>query len=532
MPADLFFRTEDIQVDEILQYLVESDNDRQIIDHLKGRSPVILRGSRGVGKSFLLRAAEAELTRDFSETRILPVYLTFARASLITKPTSHRFLNWMLAKICNRIIRAGTTAGLTLPAGSAISAIYGGSASEPSVIERVERFFEEAWRTNSTADPELDELPSPDLLRDAVEDLCKHGGLKRVALFVDEAAHVFIPQQQRQFFTLMRDLRSPFLSIKAAVYPGATAFGDTFQPTHDATLLTVDRNVSDDGYASTMRELVLRQDRALSRAITQYGEVFDVLAYASTGNPRILLKTVARSLPFNRKNAQDTIREYYREEIWAEHSSLADRYPGHRELIDWGRRFIESQVLPDLYERNRKHSNGVTSSYLWIHRDAPQAVREALRLLCYSGILQEGVSGIRATRSEVGTRYMINLGCQIALDSEPVSYGTLLRGGLSVRRMIEYGANHPSYRPIESLTIDKLESVDNQALQARLGATIGLLDITNFQRQKLQELGLETIGSVLASNEQEFMQAHYVGPARARQMRNAAVAAVLEYLSG
>jgi hypothetical protein len=532
MPADLFFRTEDIRVDEVLGYLVETPTDREIIDSLKGRSPVILKGSRGVGKSFLLRSAEAELNRDFAASRILPVYVTFARATLITNPTPERFLAWMIAKICNRIVRAATTAGLELPGGSAIAAIRGGDDSIPSRMDLVEQVFENAWKTDSAADPKAD-VPGPELLRDAVEDLCRYAGLRRVALFVDEAAHVFIPQQQRQFFTLMRDLRSPFLSVKAAVYPGATAFGESFQPTHDATVHSVDRNVTAREYASAMRELVLRQDDSLKRAINQYGEVFDALAYASTGNPRILLKTVARSSPFNRRSAQETIREYYREEIWGEHSSLAERYPGHSELIDWGRRFVENQVLPDLYTRNQKRKDGSeTSSYLWIHRNAPQAVREALRLLCYSGILQEGEAGIRGTRSEVGTRYMVNLGCQIALDSEPVAYGTELRKALSVRRTVEFGPNHPSYRPIDRLSLEAIDAVDSGALQARLQASIDLLDITRFQRQKLHELNLDTIGKVLESNEQAFMKAHYVGSVRARQMRNAAVAAVLEYLSG
>jgi hypothetical protein len=329
----------------------------------------------------------------------------------------------------------------------------------------------------------------------------------------------------------MRDLRSPFISIKAAVYPGATAFGESFQPTHDATMLDLDRVVTDAQYATTMRELVLKQDSSLTRSITQYGEVFDALAYACTGNPRILLKTVARSSPFNRRTVQDTIREYYREEIWSEHSSLASRFPGHRALIDWGRNFAETTVLPDLYKRNHGRDSE-TSSYAWIHRDAPHAVREALRLLCYSGVLQEGVSGIRATRSEVGTRYMVNLGCQFALDADPIAFGTQLRQGLSVRRMIEFGANHPAYRPLFELKIEELDSANNIALAKRLRAPSSVLDVTAFQREKLRELGLATIGDVLAASETDFTKAYYVGRVRSRQMQNAAVAAVLEYLSG
>jgi hypothetical protein len=243
------------------------------------------------------------------------------------------------------------------------------------------------------------------------------------------------------------------------------------------------------------------------------------------------LKTLARSSPFNRRSVQETIREYYREEIWAEHSNLSDRYPGHRQLIDWGRRFIESDVLPNLYARNKERTSA-TSTYIWIHRDAPQPVREALRLLCYSGILQEGVSGIRASRGELGTRYMVNLGCQFALDADPTSFGTRIRRSLSIKRWIEYGANHPSYRPIESLSLSESDATNNQALAEKLQVSSDALDITNFLRERLDDLGLTTIGRVLGADEGVFQQARYVGPVRARQIRNAAVVAVLEYLSG
>lgn len=528
--AELFFRAEDLQDEEILTYLVETAFDRKVINTLKGRSPVILRGSRGVGKSFLLRTAAAELRRDLRVEKVLPVYVTFARATLISHPTPERFLAWMISKICNRIIRAARAAGYALPNHSSLTVIQGGVDDEPSRMERIEEVFESEWRSGLDSD-QTDRVPAPELLADAVEDFCRSSGLKRINLYIDEAAHVFIPRQQRQFFTLMRDLRTPYLSVKAAVYPGATSFGDSFQPTHDATTLVVDRSITDHSYGDTMRELVLRQDASLEEGIKRHGEEFDTLAYAASGNPRILLKTLARSLPLNRRRVQDTIREYYREAIWAEHSSLSDRYSGHSQLIEWGRHFVEEQVLPDLYKRNL-HRKSETSSYLWIHRHSPPAVREALRLLCYSGILQEGDSGIRATRSEVGTRYMVNLGCQIALDADPVTYATPLRQGLSLKRMVEYGSKHPSYRPIDTLDIQEIEDTNSDALTTRLRSSVEHLDITPFQREKLAELQLSTIGDVLASDEAIFLKAYYVGAVRARQMRNAAVAAVLEYLSG
>ncbi|WP_404958178.1 hypothetical protein [Streptomyces sp. 147326] len=531
MQSEIVYRTEDIPLEEILDYLVETDTDRGLIDSLKGRSPVVLKGSRGVGKSFLMRAAEAELRRDFVDQRILPVYVTFAQASLIRQDTPDRFLLWMMAKLCNSVLRAASTFGLALPSGSAITAIQGSSAvGNYAGMQKVEAIFESSWMQDKQQElPAL--VPDPEVLRDAVEDLCKFAGIKRVVVFVDEAAHVFIPEQQRQFFTLMRDLRSPYLTVKAAVYPGATSYGHAFQPTHDATVLSVDRAVTDSEYAAAMRSIVYKQDDSLRKQIEPNGDVFDALAYAATGNPRILLKTLLMRTPFGKRNIQEVIREYYREDIWAEHTNLGVRYPGHRELIDWGRTFISDSVLPALHARNQGRESQ-TSSYFWIHRDAPQTVREALRLLCYSGIVQEGDSGMRATRGEIGTRYMVNLGCLFAQDAEPIKFGQNVRKHLHLKRMVEYGANHSTYRPIDEFSLDAVDSVGNQALEAQLGRSIDYLDVTNFQRSKLRDLDLLTIGDVLKSDEEVFKRAYYVGTKRARQMRNAAVIAVLEYLSG
>jgi hypothetical protein len=524
--TEFFYRTEDLRLDEVLGYYVETANDRIIVDRLKSRSPVILKGSRGVGKSFLLRVAEAELKDEFLKARVLPVYITFARAGLI-RQSPDGFLPWMIAKISSGIRRATTAYGLSMPDESALGQLMSaptGTHLDDTVEVESEKFWKRSQQVTTVG------MPDSDTLRDAIEDLCDELDLRRIALLVDEAAHVFIPEQQRQFFTLMRDLRSSRISVKAAVYPGATAYGESFQPTHDATVMDVERSTIDVGYAEAMREIVLKQDPALKKVLEANGEAFDVLAYAATGNPRILLKTVASSLPLGRAKIQESIRSYYREDIWAEHSNLAQRYPGHRELIDWGRTFLEREVLPALYRRNQDATE--TSSAIWIHRDAPQSVREALRLLCYSGILLEGVSGIRATRSEVGTRYIVNFGCNFSQDAEPINYGSFVRKSFTVRRMQEFGANHPAYRSIENLSLDGVTDSGNAALEARLQESCEVLDLTTFQKTKLGELDLVTIGDVLAASEEKFMTLYYVGQVRSRQMRNAAIMAVVEYLSG
>jgi hypothetical protein len=315
----------------------------------------------------------------------------------------------------------------------------------PTAIEKLVNRFEESWKSEPIG-IDLSSLPSLDDFRDAVEDLCTDLTISRIVVFIDEAAHILLPEQQRQFFTLFRDLRSPYLACKAAVYPGVTSYGDTFQPLHDATMLSFDRDILGSDYVGTMREIVEKQaESATLEDIARNDKNFTLLAYAASGNPRILLKTLARAPRLNASQTNDVVREYYRNDLWSEHSTLPEKYAGHQHLIDWGRQFIEGTVLPDLQKKNEQYLEQEQKStcFFWIHRDVPQPVKEALKLLAYSGIVTEHAPGIRATRSEVGTRYAVNLGALIAQEAMPTSTGLRVARNLTPKRMSEFRSQSP-----------------------------------------------------------------------------------------
>ena len=228
------------------------------------------------------------------------------------------------------------------------------------------------------------------------------------------------------------------------------------------------------------------------------------------------------------------IREYYRTDIWTEHSALGDKYPGYRLLIDWGREFIEGNVLPDLALRNRTavSEKRSTSAYFWVHRDAPRPVLEALRILAYTGIVSEIGTGLKTTRGEIGTRYMVNLGCLFAEESIPTVTALAIARGLAVKRMKEFGANHEIYKTIKDIKIDESAPDALGARSRALAQSVDILDLTEWQLTKIKELKLRTLGDVLEARESTLQQAYYVGEIRSRRMKNAAVAAVFEYLSG
>ncbi len=534
--SDFYYRTEDISPKDILDNFVETSEDRAAVDQLKGRNPTVLVGSRGVGKSFLMRVAEQELLAEMEDNAVIPVYVTFVRSSLLRTSDPNQFHHWMLARICASILRTVRKLGLlpTTPSSAHILAGRVAGHSDTDGLDSILQAYEESWK-NPGQEVDYRGLPSLEDVKDALEDLTDELNIKRISLLLDEAAHIFLPTQQRQFFTMFRDLRSHCVTCNAAVYPGVTSYGETFQPTHDATMLSIDRDIGSTAYVSSMRQIVEKQaDSGLLKNIARNGQNFAVLAYAATGNPRILLKTVSSSPNISASEINAVVRAFYRTEIWSEHSALSEKYLGHKSVIDWGRDFMEDTVLPELKQKNDAYlSNDRNStSFIWIHRDAPEVIKEALRILCYTGVLTEQAGGIRATRSEVGKRYTVNLGCLFALEATPATTAFQIAKNLTPKRMSEYGANHQAYKDLLEAEVDTSVIEEGFDLSEQLVKPNTVLDVTDYQRLKLDELGLETVGDVLSATEDKLKEAHYIGDKRARRMRNAAISSVLEYLSG
>ena len=400
-------------------------------------------------------------------------------------------------------------------------------------IDDIAKAFENSWKTPGEL-IDVTKIPTLDDFLHTVEDLCEELDISRIVLFIDEAAHVFLPQQQREFFTLFRDLRSPYIKCNAAVYPGVTVYGETFEPVHDAVTVSLVRNVNDQNYVSIMKQMVLKQihDSSLAANLSRHGENFTLLAYAASGNPRYLLTSVSMAEKMDSKSVNQVFRDYYREKLWAEHTKLSERYPGYKDFIAWGRDFLETTVLPELKKKNDEfieHDNGKgTTAYFWIHNNAPHEVKEALRILEYSGLIYEDSAGIRATRSEIGTRYMVNIGCLLAIEATPATSGMKIIKESDIRRMSEYGANYPAYQGIQG----KIVGSETDALKEQLEKSIDLLELTDWQKQKMHEISIDTIGDLISAPEEKLKQAKYIADVRARTIKNAGIAAVCEYLLG
>ncbi|WP_319575612.1 hypothetical protein [uncultured Desulfobacter sp.] len=94
--SEFYLRTESIKQADILDLSVVNEADRKILNALKSNEPCLLEGSRGTGKSFLMRVAELELENESDSC--VTVFVPFNMSSLISTEDRLQFYHWMLAK--------------------------------------------------------------------------------------------------------------------------------------------------------------------------------------------------------------------------------------------------------------------------------------------------------------------------------------------------------------------------------------------------------------------------------------------------
>ena len=538
--TSLYYRTEEIKSDKILQLFVESQLDREIINLFKSPTPTILEGSRGTGKSFLMTVAKIELENNWDSLRILPVYVAFRGSSLIHTSDPLQFKHWMLAKLIREVLKELRKKGLVVSAYA--SSLLSNNRNQDQAgaeinLEQIVAAYENSYK-NPGKLVDSDAIPDISDVRDAFEEICTTLELERIGIFFDEAAHVFRPEQQRQFFTLFRDFRSPYISCNAAVYPGVTHYGSFFELTHDASFRRIERDVLEQDYLDIMWEMFSKQaDERIRCNFERQRALFNTLAFSASGNPRILFKTLDKSSKVSTSEIESVVRNYYRADIWSEHTKLGEKYTGHKALIDWGRSFIENHIFAAIHNKNQwqlKEGKEELTIYFWIHKDVPEMVKEALRLLCYTGVIRLIDDGVRNSHSRIGTRYEAKYGCIISLDPSPQSYSEVLGRSLDVRRFNEFGANHAAYQNLPQHNLQEVQDEEiAEVVKKQLQQGIDALDLTDWQKEKLQGVGVTTIESLLSLQEEYLIHNIYqVGAIRARTMKNAATAELLEYLSG
>lgn len=537
--SDAVIRTEDLSLDEVKKMFVETDCDREIIECLKGKQTILLVGSRGTGKTMLMKVAERELSDNFNKNRILPVFVNLSSCCIHHESN---ILNVMISRTLIALQKSLRDRGIIVK-GKLFAPLI--NVDENPIIKRLEEYIKATSDTENIIQENAaifeinDESISKDigLFKDFLSQICEEFEIKQIIILFDEACQVFSPKQQRIFFYYFRALREHYIVCKAAIYPGVFSYG-TFQAFHDATVKKVERSIGSEDYINKMREIVRKNFEPYYSDISTQGELLDNIIYYASGNPRFLIKSINEILSENGKfkvsRVNDVIKEFYGTTIWSEHTKLSDMYPGHTDMINWARNFIESTVLPLIHKSNDESCDKKTIYFL-ISRKAPEVIQHSIKILEYSGIVSLCDEGVKR-RTDVYDRYELNLGVVVLSEKQPniSKRGRDIAINLSKSvSFIEFGANSPEYRDYKNLIeISESENSKQDILNIVLKRDINVLDLTNIMKSKLHENGFNTISDVLSGGEDALRSIPYVGMVRSRKISNLVFNAILEYISG
>ena len=410
-------RAENLSQDELWKWSAETDRDRALLVKLKGSGAKLLSGPRGSGKSTLLRKAYFAL---LDEGQALPVYVNFSR-SLALEPLFHTnanapqvFQQWLVRKIVSGVWDALKLISSTVPA--ALNQI---GAESVDYIQRLE---------TGQDPPRVSRLISPSELLLLLETWSKAVGLSRCVLLLDDAAHAFSPEQQRDFFEVFRTLKSRHVAAKAAVYPGITSYSPYFHVGHEAEVLEAWYTPDDEAYLATMRSVAqTRLPEELYRRFEGKTEIIDFLALASFGLPRGFLNMLSYVLGVEdnanvkptRRSAEHAVA-LQAESVRNIFSALRDKLPRLKNFVDVGLE-LQRAVAHALRSFNSTKAPGrEKTTVVAIAEPIPTEISRILGMAEYAGILRRGSSVSRGVKG-VFQRYTLHY--SIVLTENSLSLG-------------------------------------------------------------------------------------------------------------
>jgi hypothetical protein len=390
-------RAEYLSWEELAAWTTTTSRDVEVLSKLKGPGAKLLTGPRGSGKSTLLRKAYFEL---LGGGEVMTAYVNYAR-SLALEPLFHRradalglFRQWVVMKV---------VVGLS-------DSLREGNRELPDTLALLEESGRQFIRQLETGqEPEtLEAVLAPSELLLLLEAWTKDLKLRRCVLLLDDAAHAFSPEQQREFFEIFRELRSRVVSAKAAVYPGITAYSPHFHVGHEAELIEAWYRPDDSDFLQTMRSMVERRlPEPLLKKLEGREELIDYLALASFGLPRGFLVMLSQLLGVEEDESAQAITRRGADRAVATHAdsvtaifrALAVKLPRMKNFVEVG---VELEGGMTRLLGNYNRTKGVRQKAVvvgFVDPLGPELAR-VLGMLEYAGIVRRldtvsrGVKGV------------------------------------------------------------------------------------------------------------------------------------------
>lgn len=410
-------RAEKLTKEEVRNWVALTEKDEQIIKKLQSNSTKLLIGPRGTGKSMLMRWAYYSC---FEGDDIFPVYVNFEKY-LTLEPLLHEtsngnvtFRKWILAKI---IVE-------TIPSLEEINE-YNENEFESTLkkffsvgmtdIQKIAYQFEGGTLSDYSFFESLGDINfSVGSVLDFITYLVKNSNRKRAILLLDDAAHAFSSNLQKEFFEIFRILKTKEISAKAAVYPGLTSYSPYFNVGHDALYLEAGYSPETPDYIGFCDNLLRKRlGNEYYEKLAANSDGLHALYYAANGIPRGII-VMTEYLLEDYKDRKITTTAYYEAiDIWVEiiekfHSSLKTRLPRYTKFIDAGTEFLQI-ALGMIKDFNKDKPIDKKAVFFALSNPVPNELEKMINILEYAGLVTQKKDISKGVKG-VFTRYLVHLG--------------------------------------------------------------------------------------------------------------------------
>jgi len=531
-------RAEFLSKADLRAWTERTEGDRRILAKLKGPGAKLLTGPRGSGKSTLLREAYFELLEGRDA---LPVYVNYAR-SLALEPLFHRnanalqiFRQWVAMKIVEAA--SNSVQELNEPVPSSLGRLAAGATAYVDALAA------------GLEPPELSKQVGPAELCRMLEDWADDLGRRRVVLLLDDAAHAFSPQQQREFFEVYRELRTRRVSAKAAVYPGITSYSPYMHVGHEAELVEAWYRPDEEDFLETMRSIVDRRLPAgLRKRLDGREELIDYLALASFGLPRGFLVMLSDLLGVEEDGTRTPTKRRADEAIAAHvHSvhevfkSLSVKIPRYTNFVTVGGE-LEQGMIRTLRRFNTPRPTEAKAVAVGIADPLGPELSKVIEMLEYAGVVRENGAVSRGVK---GVFHRYELHFAIVISENALSLGRSPSAGATIDSLTSRSAHDfartrgtsllgddftlrctLNLAPCQYCGTDRISEEaqfcmkcgrplsEASVYEELLKASIDLLPLTENKLTALKEnTAIRTVKDILLDEESiEIRRAPYVGP--------------------
>ena len=363
--ANLVLAAEDFDLSDFRDLHRFSKNDERVIAKLMAHGPVLLQGSRGSGKSALMREA-AERLAPSEGAAALGVYLSLRHMPLL-RSAGDEYQRILCELLVDRLQRVAQQMGQSFDAS-------------PSLIS----------------------------VQAELTDLALKIG-KRIVLMFDDAAHIGREATLADFFDVFRTLSSSAISCKATIYPGVTNFGKRFDVYNDATVVDVIRDEDDPEFAGLFADVVRARfpeiaDRRFSSDLTLI-DFSGFVAKSVLGNMRSFIfacnyvqssEEGAIGLPTIGQCFLEMTTNFY----WPLIDEVKPKLGKYAPVVEPAKEIAEV-VLAECSKD--EHASVI------IHRDIISRLSKAFEILEYVGFLSKRESSKAMKSGGRGSRYAVNL---------------------------------------------------------------------------------------------------------------------------